>query len=173
MTHIGLTEKEALKIEIERIAYWKSLGAKLANKTIGGEGTSGFKFSAESVERMSIAKMGRPGLKTMLGKKHSVKSRSKISAALKGRVLSAESIEKSAAKRRGMPSPIKGIKRSPEFGAKISAAKKGIQFSEEHKLKLSIARRNRPFPSEETREKLSLAAKRRWEKHQYSVGGPN
>lgn len=37
----GLEEQEAFDIEIERIAFWRSKNIKLANKTDGGEGTSG------------------------------------------------------------------------------------------------------------------------------------
>lgn len=42
MVATGLTEDEAFLLEIERIAFWRSVGVDLANLTNGGEGTSGF-----------------------------------------------------------------------------------------------------------------------------------
>lgn len=41
MVATGLTEDEAFALEVERIAFWRAAGADLANKTNGGEGTSG------------------------------------------------------------------------------------------------------------------------------------
>jgi len=37
----GLTENEAFCLEVERIAFWRSVGVDLTNMTSGGEGTSG------------------------------------------------------------------------------------------------------------------------------------
>lgn len=41
MVATGLTEEEAFSLEVERIAFWRETGADLANRTNGGEGTSG------------------------------------------------------------------------------------------------------------------------------------
>lgn len=43
----ALDEKTALNIEIERIAHLKNSGFKLSNKTIGGEGASGYKWTVK------------------------------------------------------------------------------------------------------------------------------
>ena len=41
MVATGLTEEDAFSLEVERIAFWRKVGADLANLTNGGEGTSG------------------------------------------------------------------------------------------------------------------------------------
>ena len=41
MVASGIAESEAFRIEQERIAFWRAAGIDLANKTNGGEGTSG------------------------------------------------------------------------------------------------------------------------------------
>lgn len=41
MVATGLTEEEAFALEVERIAFWREAGVDLANRTNGGEGTSG------------------------------------------------------------------------------------------------------------------------------------
>ncbi len=41
MVATGLDEETAFEIEMERIAFWRAAGIDLANKTNGGEGTSG------------------------------------------------------------------------------------------------------------------------------------
>lgn len=41
MVATGLTEDEAFALEVERIAFWRAAGVGLANRTNGGEGTSG------------------------------------------------------------------------------------------------------------------------------------
>lgn len=55
----GLDEKTALELEVERIKFWKENNVELANFTNGGEGTSGFKFSKESRQKMSKSKTGK------------------------------------------------------------------------------------------------------------------
>jgi group I intron endonuclease len=45
------TEDEALEAEKFFIAYFRSIGAKLYNSTNGGEGTSGYKYSADQIQR--------------------------------------------------------------------------------------------------------------------------
>ena len=55
----------------------------LANKTNGGDGVSGLKMSKESRAKMSEKAKGRPGVKSMLGRKHTAETRAKMSAAKK------------------------------------------------------------------------------------------
>ena len=50
---INLSEQEAFELEIARIAFWKSRAVNLINKTEGGEGVSGFKYTPESIAKMS------------------------------------------------------------------------------------------------------------------------
>lgn len=56
----GLSEQEALNLEIERIKFWRSAGADLANITNGGEGVSGLKHSEETKKLWSQKRKGRP-----------------------------------------------------------------------------------------------------------------
>jgi group I intron endonuclease len=76
------------------------------------------------------------------GKSFSLKTRKKISEALKGNKYAL------------------GCKRSEETKAKISAAKKGRMFTEEHKRKLREARKGFKH-TKETKLKMSLARKGR------------
>lgn len=54
----GLDEQTALEIEIERIKFWKENQVELANLSLGGGGPSGCKFSKETREKMSKARIG-------------------------------------------------------------------------------------------------------------------
>lgn len=62
---------------------------------------------------------------------------------------------------KGMPSPLRGLKRNPEIGAKISAAKKGKQLNEKQLLALIENRKkidytkSKKHMSEETKLKIS------------------
>jgi hypothetical protein len=53
----GLTHDNAIKFEIERIAFWLSMGVKLANLSSGGEGNPN--PSKETRQKMRRAKLGR------------------------------------------------------------------------------------------------------------------
>jgi len=72
----GLTEKEAFDLEISRIAFWREDGADLTNMTFGGEGTSGWVPTAETLEKRRAA---------AVGKTRSAEWRHNISKALLGR----------------------------------------------------------------------------------------
>lgn len=162
----GLREKDALDMEVKRILHWKNSGVQIVNVTNGGEGTSGFFHSVKSREKMSKAKIGLPGRKTMLGRFHSEATREKMSLSHRGKEKSLETRAKLSASLKGKLSNRKSRKKNPETGRKISAALLGRKLSDDHRKKLSVARRKRPFPSLETRLKLSEAAKRRWRKDQ-------
>jgi hypothetical protein len=134
-----LSETEALLQERNRIAYWRSQGGASANLTDGGEGTSGYKHSSASRIKMSLSKKGRPGMKTMLGKKQSESAKQKISAANKGRVKSDETRERLSFSKKGKPSPLKGKSRDKDIVAKISLALRGRPLSAAHREKLRHA----------------------------------
>lgn len=59
-----LSEHEAFKLEIERIAFWRARGVVLTNKTAGGDGSSGFvrplgiRLSDEAKQKLSAARKG-------------------------------------------------------------------------------------------------------------------
>lgn len=60
----GLTETQSLKLECERIRFWRDAGVELTNKTDGGEGFSGFVRplgilgTKESRKKLSLARIG-------------------------------------------------------------------------------------------------------------------
>jgi hypothetical protein len=95
----------------------------------------------------------------------------KISDKAKKRKLSIETIQKIQLAKQGQTSPRKGVSLSEETRKKISDAKKGCsgpnsgrKFSAEIKIKMSNGQKSRaPFP-EEHRQKLSIAAKKNWQK---------
>jgi hypothetical protein len=132
MVAVGLAEKEAFALEKERISFWRDI-VDLANKTDGGDGVSGFVMSNEAKQKMSSKAKGRPGVKSMLGRKHTPETRAKMRTAKAG-------------------------KKPNNFG-KTYIQK--VQRSNEHKAKLSAAKKGQVI-SEETRAKLSEAAKRQW-----------
>ena len=98
----NLTRAQAHALEIERIAFWRRRNVELANKGIGGPGTTGLRHSAESRARRSAAMMGNTRGKGTpkseawkakarernLGKKHTEETRRKISEKAKLRAQS-------------------------------------------------------------------------------------
>jgi group I intron endonuclease len=103
-----------------------------------------------------------------LGVKHSDETRAKVSAALRGRIVSPETRAKRSAARRGRIASFetrakigaanRGHIASPETRAKMSAAHRGHTMSSEIRAKLSTANRGH-IVSDATRKKLSAAAK--------------
>lgn len=139
----------------EREQYWMDTLqpeyniAKVANSSLG------IKRSENSKERMRTSHIGKSW--------HTENSRKLASERMKGntyntgRKQSSDEIEVRAKHHRGKIT-------SKETKAKMSAAQKGKKLSENHKAKLSAAAIWRVPPSEETRKKLSDAAKKQWEK---------
>lgn len=89
----GLTEKEALSLEISLIEFARQFRLKLVNQTDGGDGISGYKHTKETRLRMSNSHKGKlldeetkkkigdahKGKKWALGRHHSKQDRLKIS----------------------------------------------------------------------------------------------
>ena len=63
-----LSEENAFKLEVDRIAYWRMLGVQLVNLTNGGEGCSGGKISEETRSKMRAAAAIRNSNPIYLGK---------------------------------------------------------------------------------------------------------
>jgi hypothetical protein len=149
MVASGMTEPDALALEVERIAFWRSAGIKLANLTNGGEGTSGLKHTeatraimrekrknriivhSEETKRKiglanSIALKGRKNPEhsaRMKGRKHSDAHRKAIADGNRGRIVDAETREKIAAPQRGRKLPAAHVEklRIAHLGKKQSA----------------------------------------------------
>jgi len=115
-----LSEDEAFALEIERIAFWRSLGVSIVNMTDGGDGCSGRKLSPSGIERLRCRVFTEDHRKRIseakTGKPKSSEHRSKLSASLAGRTHSPETIEKRIA-------PLRGRLRSEEIKQKIRATK--------------------------------------------------
>lgn len=56
----GLREESALRLECDRIQFHRDASTNLANTTIGGEGTSGYRFDTDQRETMSRRRRGVP-----------------------------------------------------------------------------------------------------------------
>jgi hypothetical protein len=151
-------ESDAFDHERELIARYRVDGCPLCNKTDGGEGLSGYRFSEESRAKIRASHVGmKPSPEVCAkisaankGRKRSDEFRAKVSAGLKGRPVSAETREKIAAAQRGREV-------SPERRAKIAEALKGRRLSDEEK-----ARRLPLTHSAELRARHSATMKRPW-----------
>jgi hypothetical protein len=110
----GLTEEEALKLEIERIAFWKNDGADLCNITAGGDSGHYMEWSDEMRRRQS---------ERLKGRKMSDEARANMSKAAMGN-------KKGLGKKKpqhvidALIARNTGLKRSPEVIAKLSAIRK-------------------------------------------------
>jgi hypothetical protein len=107
-----LTEEQAF----EREKYWIEYFGKenLVNMTDGGEGSTGYKHSEETIKKMIQVKKGN---KHTLGHKHSEEHKRKNSESHKGK------------------------KFSEETKLKMTETRKGKKFSEETKKKISETRK--------------------------------
>lgn len=116
----ALTNEESLAFEVERIAFWKGMGVKLANLTLGGEGTKGLKRSKEWCEALG---------NRMRGRRHTAETIAKMSVASRGRVTSAETKQKQS----------EGVRATwtPERRAAWAIAKSGKKHSLESRQKMS------------------------------------
>lgn len=109
----GLTEKQAFDIESEQIKIHRS--KKLCNKTDGGEGVSGYRFTKEQIKRLS---------ESHKGKVVSEESRRKISESKKGRVNPPHVRE--LHRRRMIGNKIGSLRKiTPELRTHLSEANKG------------------------------------------------
>lgn len=111
--------------EIFWIAYYKSLGCKLVNHTLGGEGMLGYNHTLEARK-----KIGEASKIYMVGKKASPETKEKQKLAKLGTKQTKETIEKRKISNSGK-------KRSREFCINLGKRRKNSKTSEETKLKQS------------------------------------
>lgn len=133
----GISESEAFEIEIALIAEMKSLGIELANKTDGGEGSSGAKLSKSHQEALLKALAGH---KFNVGRKHSDQARQNMSAATKKYYETNEH-------------PWTGKSHSPMTKELIASKLRGRQFSDETKEKMRQSRIGKTMP-DDVKEKI-------------------
>ncbi len=153
--HENLSWEEACKLEIKYIAQIgrqdKGLGS-LVNLTDGGEGSKGRKCSEETKSQMSSAHKGK-----ILSEEHKLKI--KIQRQLNP--FSKEALLKMSLGSKGKPKSeetkkkMKQVKRSDDFKRKVSLTHKGKIVSPETKLKLSLSRKGK-IMSEETKLKIKM-----------------
>jgi hypothetical protein len=134
ITHEGLSREDAHEREIELIArYGRTIdGGTLLNSARGGIGRSC---------------------------PHTDEARAKMSKVAKGKIISAEQRDKIAASLRGRPGATRGRKLSPEHIEKTAAAHRGMKHSAETRAKMSISHKGKkraPF-SPEHRAAMSAA----------------
>lgn len=130
------------------------------NLTDGGDGTLGFKQSAETRRKIS---------ETQKGKKVTAESIRKMSEAHKGKLHTAKTRQKMSESRKGEKHPNYGKtgEKHPNYGRKhttesirkMSEARKGKKVTAEARRNMSKAQRNRKPTSEEARRNMSEARK--------------
>jgi len=136
------------------------------NDTKGGDGTVGIKsrlgkkHTVETRAKLSASCMGRPS--PMKGRKLSEETKQKLRLANFGKKISKDVIEKIAQKNRGRPAWNRGLKHSEDTKAKMSLAHKGA------KRPASVGEKTRARLlgnklSEETKKKISESHKKMWE----------
>ena len=132
----GLSEIDAFILEIERIAFWRSINVMLTNKTNGGDGASGRRYSQKTLQKMSQSQKGR---------RKSSEHRAKLSAANMGKTHSLETRQKMSEQRIGNTwgRGGKGLRRSEETKRRMSIAQKGHSISDETRAKISATLKSR------------------------------
>ena len=142
------SEQHAFNLEVQMIAALRKMDVSLVNVAEGGEGTSGYKFTPEQKNNVTLRNLERS--------KDSSYAK-KLSNAQKNRFLSEVEIEKRSV-------IAKAQWQSEGFVEKQMASRKVAYSNPETRAKMSESGKARPPISEETREKMALAMKARHEK---------
>lgn len=167
-----LTEEQAKLKEKEFIAKYKTMDSRYGyNLTAGGDGSCGYKHTAETKEKMKLHHHDVSGENNpFYGKSHTVETRKALSESNTGKKLSQETKDKISRSMSGKNHPLYGKHFSETSKRKMSESHKGQgkgqKFSEEHKAHLSEAirksweTRSRKF-SDEVRKNMSLGQRKR------------
>lgn len=124
----GMTDENAKSLEILTIKKWRDLGCSLANFTIGGDGTSGLKHSAETREKMIISAL-RANTEEVKKKKSTANTGKKLSDEHRRKISLLNIGNKRASGKRSkefcehMSKVLKGRKLTPEQVEQRRAAK--------------------------------------------------
>lgn len=118
------SEAQAFADEVQQIAQLRAEGCELANRTDGGEGTTGHKPSAETLAKRVAA---------LKGKTRTPEQRKLLSELAKGRIITAEQRAKISAAKKGKSMP----PRSDEYRAKITARQLGRPMSMESRARIA------------------------------------
>jgi group I intron endonuclease len=127
------------------------------NKSPTAGSSLGRKHSGKTKAKMSAARKGKPG------HKWSLESRAKLSGALKGKPCSNRGWHMSEEHKARISATHKGVPKSEEQKRKLSLAKKGKPLSEEHKTHMADVRRGKS-PSPETRIRMSASQQAAWKR---------
>jgi hypothetical protein len=119
------SEKECFSSEIFYIEYFKCIGARLTNLTLGGEGASVHRMSDEIRKKISLSHTG---------KKHTDETKQKIRKIRTGTKASEETRKKMSEGRKGEKSPSYGVKKTDEQKIKISKGRKGKMVGKDNHL---------------------------------------
>lgn len=164
----NLTLDEASKLEQTLIVKYNANDSKYGyNLTNGGEGISGYHLTEEQLKRHRQVSLGR---------KHTQATKDKISKLNKGRKLNLTDEQRKACAERARKLP--HYKRTDEQKKRMSDAYEKRRdrpghttpHTEETKQKISKAVRARGPVSDETRKKLSEAAKKQWIRQKQNKG---
>lgn len=155
LVETGLSEKEALKKEMELIRYHQSNGVELCNQTFGGDGMSGWKPSPETKKKWSQAfqgeknpMFGRVGQNhPAYGYKHTDEQKKRFSDRMRGEK---NPMFGKPSHNNGKPSPLRGTTHSEETRRKRSESLRGDRnpmfgkkISEEARRKMSESHQRR------------------------------
>lgn len=162
----NLSKEEACQKEIELIAKYQSNNPEFGyNLCAGGEGANGYTHTEEAKRLIGLASKGN---KYSLGVHRTDEFKQKVSEFHKGKKPTLETIDKWKESR-------KGYKHNEETKQKISNSLKGnknrLGKSHNEETKQQISKHSKgKIVSEETRKKLSAAAKKQWQKYYELIG---
>lgn len=139
--------------------------------------TLGRKMSDETRKRISAAKIGKPN--NQLGRKRTAEQIERIAAGQRGKTMSPDAIAKTASGNRGQKRSADvrakmaeaARNRDPSWTVSMAEKQRGKVMSAESRQKMREAwvKRRESGISDETRIKLSITSKARWERRKANV----
>lgn len=148
----GLAEDDAFGLEIDRIAFWLSVGVPLANLTAGGEG--GSNPSDETRALMRARKLGR---KLTAEHRAKIAEKSRLTNSdpvVRAKIRASSAVTNATSETKAKRSRhSKSMIRTAEHYAKVSAALTGRRLSREHAAKSRVASVGRKQSPEEVEKR--------------------